>query len=283
MTSHNTLTDLEVEEIRELADRERKKNGIIDSPIASSMPLLLESEGIAICQYPFGGSTPNLDAFIVSYGREFANLTFIGLNTSLYYDEQLFALAHEYYHYLANTNLENTDEHEEAKADRFAEELLLPCRSLNSLVLKHFGSVRLKNESPLRILRFVAGIHCQWHIPFKSIVSRLSEEGYISVLQTKTLLKTNPRDEKDIYYRILNGMSPDTCKILNTATKKTEISPWVLEVLIKNFEDGFIIYEDFSSAMNMYGKAPEDFGFSEEVDKKDIEELDRLQEDSSAD
>lgn len=53
MNNKIALTELQVDQIKEYADKERKKFGVIDVPIAGELFMLLEQEGIAICQYPF--------------------------------------------------------------------------------------------------------------------------------------------------------------------------------------------------------------------------------------
>ncbi|MFR8312613.1 MAG: hypothetical protein ACLVBP_09845 [Ruminococcus sp.] len=53
MNKDIVLTELQIDEIKKTADKERRKFGIIDAPIAGDLFMLLEQEGIAICQYPF--------------------------------------------------------------------------------------------------------------------------------------------------------------------------------------------------------------------------------------
>ena len=101
MNNEIALTELQVDQIKEYADKERKKFGVIDVPIAGELFMLLEQEGIAICQYPFPTSKKShTDANITRFESESGQMIFIGLNTAIYYDEQLFALAHELYHCL---------------------------------------------------------------------------------------------------------------------------------------------------------------------------------------
>ena len=53
MNKDIVLTELQIDEIKKTADKERRKFGIIDAPIEGDLFMLLEQEGIAICQYPF--------------------------------------------------------------------------------------------------------------------------------------------------------------------------------------------------------------------------------------
>ena len=50
MNKDIVLTELQIDEIKKTADKERRKFGIIDAPIAGDLFMLLEQEGIAICQ-----------------------------------------------------------------------------------------------------------------------------------------------------------------------------------------------------------------------------------------
>lgn len=101
MNKDIVLTELQIDEIKKTADKERRKFGIIDAPIAGDLFMLLEQEGIAICQYPFLTSEKShTDANITRFETGSDQMIFIGLNTAIYYDEQIFALAHELYHYI---------------------------------------------------------------------------------------------------------------------------------------------------------------------------------------
>ena len=67
---------------------------------------------------------------------------------------------------------------------------------------------------------------------------------------------------------------PDNYKKLNTITKRTDVSAWVMEIFIQNYEDGDMTDDEFVSILKLFGKEPGDFGFDLSVDAVDIEDLD---------
>ena len=94
MNKDVVLTELQIDEIKKAADKERRNFGIIEAPIAGDLFMQIEQEGIAICQYPFPTSKKShTDANITRFETGSDKMIFIGLNTAIYYDEQLFALA----------------------------------------------------------------------------------------------------------------------------------------------------------------------------------------------
>lgn len=122
-------------------------------------------------------------------------MIFIGLNTAIYYDEQLFALAHELYHYITKTgkayetDMDEEDKRTEKMADRFAAELLLPSETLNHMVMAQFKTSCLKKVTNLRLLRFIARLQSEWWLPYRALVLRLNEEKYITDEQVDALFK----------------------------------------------------------------------------------------------
>lgn len=278
------LTELQIDQIREMADKERKKFGIIDAPIASELFMLLEQEDkIAICQYPFETSQKShTDANITRFENGSDQMVFIGLNTAIYYDEQIFALAHELYHYLTKTgkayetDVDEEDRRTERMADRFAAEFLLPSKMLNYMVLSQFKSSNLYQVSELRLLRFIARLQNEWWLPYRALVLRLNEESYITEKQVEELFAIDDRDEDSIYSRIFMSIAPDSRRILNSITYHTDISNWVLEIFIMNYEDGSLTEDEFTRLLEMFGRTPYDFGFDLSVDEDGLDVLNAL-------
>ena len=79
------------------------------------------------------------------------------------------------------------------------------------------------------------------------------------------------------------GISPDNYKKLNTITKRTDVSAWVMETFIQNYEDGDMTDDEFVSILKLFGKEPDDFGFDLSVDAADVDELDELFEGGGVD
>lgn len=259
----------QIEDVKKLAEETRKLFGVYaDVPIANDMMTLLEKKGIYLCEYPFETSAEShTDATITWFETEEGPLTFIGLNTSLYFDEQVFALAHEVYHFLTKTGkayMTDADEEDaitEKEADRYAAELLLPDEALRNRITAEFSEGKICRTERLRALRFIARLQCEWWLPYRSIVNRLSEEGYIDEEMYELLYRDDVRSETSEYGRILRSLDGEKYKLLNCRTNKKGISSSALEFIIKNFEDGLIGEDEFVECLAVYGKEPSDFGF----------------------
>ena len=281
---------MQIDEIKKTADKERRKFEIIDAPIAGDLFMLLEQEGIAICQYPFLTSEKShTDANITRFETGSDQMIFIGLNTAIYYDEQIFALAHELYHYITQTgkayetDMDEEDKRTEKMADRFAAELLLPSEILNHMIIEQFKTSCLKKVSDLRLLRFIARLQSEWWLPYRALVLRLNEEKYITDEQVDTLFGIDDRDKESIYGKIFFSIAPDCYTKLNTITRRTDVSNWVLEIFIMNFEDGSLTEDEFVKLLNLFGKRPDDFGFDLIVDDSDLDEWNELFESGDID
>lgn len=270
------LTEKNIVDIKNLAKEARRRFGKSDNvPIANDIIGLLEDEEIILCEYPFEASEDShTDASITIYESDGIELTFVGLNTSLCYDEQVFALAHELYHFLTKTGLtyhqndDSEDKVTEAKADRFAAELLLPSAELELKVVTEFPE-GIGKATLLRILRFIARIQCEWWLTYHSIVKRLFEEGHIDKELYNKLFMIDDRDEKSEYSIIFKGLDCDKYELLNKRTRRIGISTRVLEIIIKNFEDGDIDEKEFAEILSLFNKAPKDFGFVPDDDEND--------------
>ena len=96
------LNEVQVDEIRRLAADQRRTLGFVgETPIANDMLTILDRLDIMLLEYPIEsyGDRPAFSAVIMYNEEDDKKLTFIGLNTADYYDKQIFAIAHELYHY----------------------------------------------------------------------------------------------------------------------------------------------------------------------------------------
>lgn len=271
-----TLNAEETEEVKQLATKTRQDFGVFPTvPLGSDIRMILEKEGILLCEYPFGDSCgTHTYGNITWFKTDETTITFIGLNTSSYYDEQIFALAHEIYHFRTKTGkayspeMELEDEVIEKKADRFAAELLLPADELKKLVLDTFGKYSITDISELKVLRFIARLQCEWWLPYKALVNRIFEEGYISEEFYTELYGIECRDEDSIYRRILKSADNEISELLNKKTKTIGVSNKVLETIISNYEDKLIGDDEFIQLLSLFDKRPEDYGFQiiDEID-----------------
>ncbi len=261
------LTDNQIAEIKELADSTRKEMGVYsDVAIADDLLILLEKKDIIICEYPFADGS-HTDASITIFENDGEQIVFIGLNSNLYYDEQIFALAHELFHYQTKTGMafqtdeDVEDEVVERMADRYSAELLLPGVVLRKSIKKTFRGENINEINELRILRFVARLQIEWWLPYRSIIIRLFEEGGLSQEKRDALLTIDCRDENGSYARIFKSIDPDKFLLLNNKSRKQSISTSTLEIIIRNFEDGFISEDEFIKLLDLFDKKPNDFGF----------------------
>lgn len=284
------LTEEQIVEIKELANHTRKEFGVFgDVPVARDIFMLLEKKDIVLCQYPFQTEKEShMDANITWFETKYGSITFIGLNTSLYFDEQIFALTHELYHFITKTgkayeaDTEHEDDLTEKKADRFAAELLLPADVLRSRIVAQFRSSDLSTITELQLLRFIARLQDEWWLPYRSIAFRIWEEGYIGTDLLDELFRIDDRNPDSKYGKIFLNMAQDSYRILNEKTECTEISGHILEIFIQNYEDGYITDDDFTELLGLFGKSPKDFGFEVCVSAEDMEELQELFEGGDA-
>lgn len=263
------LSAIQIEEIRSLAISTRKEWVGEDVPIGSDIPMLIEKKGIYLCEYPFkAAQNSHTDATITRFETGDEPLVFIGLNTSLYYDEQIFALAHELYHFLTHTGkaydnaADAEDKITERMADRYAAELLLPESPLKSNIILEFRQENLNRISRLRILRFIAALQGTWWLPYRSILLRLQEEGYLDDEMFSELFREDARDPESSYAKIFRTLDPDIYKLLNCRTEKKGVTQNVLEAVIRNYEDDAISDDEFIQDLQVFGIAPSDLGFS---------------------
>ena len=271
------LSDIQISEIKNMVSGMRQFFGVYpEVPIGSDIRLLLEKKGILLCEYPYPDSEgTHTYGNITWFKTEDGTITFIGLNTSSYYDEQIFALAHEIYHYSTQTGkaytpeLDYEDELVEKQADRFAAELLLPDEALKRAVKDTFSVLDLFDVSDNRLLRFAARIQCDWWIPYQSIINRLYEEKLISQEQYNRLYDVDCRSEEGVYRRLLRNTDNAISELLNKKTRSVGISNKVTEIIISNYEDGFIDDDEFLKLLKLFDKKPEDFGFDMSIELDD--------------
>lgn len=276
------LSDIQISDIKKLASETRQFFGVYPKvPIGSDIRLLLEKKGILLCEYPYPDSEgTHTYGNITWFKTDDGTITFIGLNTSSYYDEQIFALAHEIYHYSTQTGkaytpeLDYEDDLVEKQADRFAAELLLPDEALKQSVKETFAALNLFDVSDNRLLRYTARIQCDWWLPYQSIINRFYEENLISQEQYNRLYNVDCRSEEGVYRRILKNTDSEISELLNKKTRSVGISNKVTEIIISNYEDGFIDDDEFMKLLKLFEKKPEDFGFDMNIEiDEDLQDM----------
>lgn len=278
-----TLNEVQIEEIRKLAsDKRQSLNIASEVPIAKDIFTILEQLDIILLEYPINseGDSPAFSAAIMYSEENGKEFVFIGLNTADYFDKQVFAIAHELYHYYSKTgsHLSRLNDVEnnlvEAKANRFAAEFLFPEVALKSIAIEEFKTSKLENIPEKTLLRFIVRLQCTWWLPYRSIVKRLSEIGAISEEQYHKLYDINERDLNSEYGKMGLAFNKEVYNKLNKKTNKIGTSAKDIEIIIRNFEDNLIDEDKFAETLNLFGKSPDDFGYKITVSDEDLDEFD---------
>lgn len=276
------LNEVQIDEIRKLSTEKRLSLGFAGgTPIANDMFTILDKLNIKLLEYPIESDEgmPAFSAAIMYSEEGNKKLTFIGLNTADYYDKQIFALAHELYHYYTKTGShlsrigEGDDSLVEAKANRFAAEFILPESELKSIIIEEFKTSSLKLLPHKTLIRFIARLHCTWWLPYHSLVKRLLEIESISNDQFEELYKIDERDPHGEYGRVGQAINKEIFLKLNTPTKNIGTSPNEIEIIIRNFEDGLIDEHTFVETLGLFDQTPDTFGYEINVSQEDIDEL----------
>ena len=277
------LNEVQVDEIRKLAGDERRFLGFVgETPIANDIFTILDRLDIMLLEYPIEseGDRPAFSAAIMYSEEGDKKLTFIGLNTADFYDKQIFAIAHELYHYYtkSGSHLSRPEDEEgsliEIKANRFAAEFLLPETVLESIVLDEFKTSTLEKVQHKTLLRFIARLHCTWWLPYRSLVKRMHEIGAISAEQYAELYSVDERDLQGEYGKIGQAINKEVFLKLNQPTKNIGTSPNEIETIIRNFEDNLIDEDKFAETLSLFNRTPDEFGYEIKVSQEDIDELD---------
>ena len=277
------LNEVQVDEIRKLVGDERRFLGFVgETPIANDIFTILDRLDIMLLEYPIEseGDRPAFSAAIMYSEEGDKKLTFIGLNTADFYDKQIFAIAHELYHYYtkSGSHLSRPEDEDnsliEVKANRFAAEFLLPETVLESIVLDEFKTSSLEKIQHKALLRFIARLHCTWWLPYRSLVKRMHEIGAISAEQYAELYSVDERDLQGEYGKIGQAINKEVFLKLNQPTKNIGTSPNEIEIIIRNFEDNLIDEDKFAETLSLFNRTPDEFGYEIKVSQEDIDELD---------
>lgn len=276
------LNEVQIDEIRKLAGEKRRSLGFVETPIANDIFTILDKLDIMLLEYPIEpeGDKPAFSAAIMYSEEGDDKLTFFGLNTADYYDKQIFAIAHELYHYFtkSGSHLSRPEDEEnnliEIKANRFAAEFLLPETVLESIVIDEFKTSFLEKIQHKALLRFIARLHCTWWLPYRSLVKRLYEIEAISSEQYTELYAVNERASEDEYFKTGIATNKDKFLKLNKPTRNIGTSPKEIEIIIRNFEDNLIDEDKFAETLSLFNKTPDEFGYEIKVSQEDIDELD---------
>lgn len=183
------LSRQEINEIKELAKEKRADYGIAPIGINIFRYILEKEKDLFFESEAFDNK--DLDALIYMPNTS-NNTAFIIINSNQSLLNQVFATAHEYYHYLRDIDdirdnpkacsLSNQKEKSEQKASRFAAEFLLPDEALKKHINKWFEYIKkekIKDADLQEIVALCYLLTIKFGLPLKAVLFRLREEEYI--------------------------------------------------------------------------------------------------------
>jgi Zn-dependent peptidase ImmA (M78 family) len=273
-TNEFSISPQEHFELAELAKKQKATAFIAaENPIGNDLSLFLEKNNIILLEYPIDRAGSNsFSALFLQTKSNGQMFSFIGVNTADYYDKQIFAIAHELYHFAAHDKPHisrdgDQTNPEERKAEYYAAEFLLPLAVLKVMIWSEFSQNDISGVSQTAILRFIARVHCTWWLPYKAIVKRLYEANAITDKVFDSLYAIDERDKAGLYYRIGCSTNEPDFNRLNTVTKRIGTSAHNLEHVIRNFEDDIISEDELIQGLRLFNTSPDAFGIDFGVDE----------------
>jgi len=280
---NSSLSPKHMYELLEMAKEKRRELDIGTAPMGDNILKFIREKNIKLVYVPIENSATDELFFSAVYVCliEGDNKTkFIGLNTNDYYDNQIFAVAHELYHYYEESSIHlcrisnGKQPLRELKANRFAAEFLFPTDKLEKEIKEvNDGEIQLYNWKHSTLLRLIARLHCEYRLPYKAIVKRFSEVNAITEKQYNDLYNEPTRNENDEYYIIGLSINSEIFKLLNSKTMKRGVDGSDLETIVRNYEDEIISITDLIESLEMFHKKIQDFGVEEEIDVEDLAEM----------
>lgn len=201
------------------------------------------------------------DEDIWGFMERIQNKIFVCINTSIPYDKQVFAAAHELYHIWFNningqelilsSNLEDQNNNEvevnELKANRFAAEFL----ARKDLLIQEMIRYNISRQKVT--IKEVLHLGDIFTLPYKTMVRRLNEIGVIKESEFNTLMSVSL--DEIVKVRTILGIS--------LPIKENHIAlDNLVEKAVELYEHQLISYEKFEHLLNFANLVPEDVGIS---------------------
>ena len=179
--------ELSSDEILQIKNQSKDARGRygLNAPIGTNIFSFLEQKGDIVFQLQ-DFKESELDAMIIKYSAK-SQIKYIIINSDKPLINQIFAAAHEFYHYLYSFIGNSQDsivctfsknDKEEIKANRFAAEFLLPEEALKDEVnsFSKFIDGKFLNAPIARQIVFCFYLTTKYSIPLKAVMYRLREE-----------------------------------------------------------------------------------------------------------
>lgn len=273
MVTKSKLSEPDVQSIIINANDQLIKNSKYNDIIGDQVFKLLE-QNCRVLYYPLE------DDDVWGFIERVRGQLFACINTSIPYEKQIFAAAHELYHIwydkknaqeiIISANLEENGTGQidinEQKANRFAAEFLAETKLLNQEMAR-YGIIR--NKIAIKEVLQLCDI---FTIPYKTMARRLYE---INAVDNKTLVNLLAVTEEEItvWKNILGITAPvkqDYIRLDNLVKKSVEL-----------FEMNLITYEKLEYLLEYVGMSPLDVGITkpEHISMSDDEIAEILGED----
>lgn len=204
-------------------------------------------------------------AFVVKYkGKNFAFI-----NTNIQLEKQIFAAAHELYHIwysdisngilVSRYELEELESRtlskEECKAKRFAAEFLSPKGALiNELDIRNIKKDNIE-------LNHIVKLMDVFILPYKTMVRRLFEVGYISEAECMEFLKIEDGDPTNGVMFMQKRLK--ICYRNNERTCQIKFDR-IQDLSLSLYENGLITKERLAYYLNLEGSSLKDFNIEED-------------------
>jgi len=257
MIINNKLDDSDVKKIIAGANAKLNEHSKQDDIIGDHVFRLLE-QNCRVLYYPL--EEDDVWGFI----ERIKGQLFVCINTSIPYEKQVFAAAHELYHIwfdgenaqevVLSSNLEETEASHidvcELKANRFAAEFLAETKLLEKEMLRYKID---NNEITIKEVLLLCDV---FTIPYKTMVRRLHET---KAIRHNTLVELLYVTENEIKKR-------KTILGINAPVKQDYILlDNLIEKSVEVYERGLITFEKLEYLLEFAGISPEDVGIAKSV------------------
>lgn len=288
------LTKQDIQKIRDDIKRLRIEKNIVNQDIQDDVFTLIEKE-CKVFYYPI--SDLQLWAFYHKDEPEDGrSRKFVFINTSLPYEKQIFAAAHELAHIWnvsadeSETLVTSADEDspirldeadsvtpskDEDIANRFAAELLMAEKTVRDLYHRCVeGNTKYPKDVQLIIL--VLCLMDYYLVPYKMTVLRLEELGLITSEEEEALLAV-PREGENSISQMQTRLG--LCERNNEITKTKKFADFI-DLAIQDYQRQLITFAKMRQLLSIFNLTPESLGITEEKKQEFLtpEELDAILE-----
>lgn len=274
----NPLTPEEVVEVKTLAREKRADFGIAPIGIQIFAYLAHKENGLYFECQAFDNS--DLDAFII-WPDNSDRTAYIVLNSNQSLLNQIFATAHEYYHYLKDfqklqespqiCSLSQVQDKRDQKANRFAAEFLLPSDALKIEVDRLLTVIKkdsIRKAELVEVAAIVYVLTIRFALPLKAVLYRLFEEDYINdinlYIENYAFIKKILTEANLHYKKQFNEL---------LCSENHYIEEPIYDLMTTAYEHGFVSQDQLENDINLLGLNAE-FLNSSFLSEEDMEEQD---------